>query len=324
MSQMINAHISGWGSALPKLCVTNADLKARGIDTDDAWIVQRTGIKQRYYVGEGETTSTLATAAAAQALAKAGLAPADIGGIIVATTTPDYTFPATAALVQAALGVPAGVMAFDVQAVCSGFIYALAVANNFVVAGQAKHILVIGAETMSKILDWQDRTTCVLFGDGAGAVVLSATTDNVGVISTHLHADGAEYGLLHTTGGVGSTGTAGCIAMQGREVFKHAVTRMAEVVDEALVHNNLKANDIDWLVPHQANERIILATGEKLGLDPARVVLTVGQHGNTSAASVPLALAYAADQGCFEKGQLLLLEAMGAGLTWGAALVRWG
>jgi 3-oxoacyl-[acyl-carrier-protein] synthase-3 len=258
-------------------------------------------------------------------LAKAGLTPADIGGIIVATTTPDYTFPATAALVQSALGVPAGVMAFDVQAVCSGFIYALAVANNFIIANQAKHMLVIGAETMSKILDWDDRTTCVLFGDGAGAVVLSATTDNdVGILSTHLHADGAEHGLLQTTGGVSTTGAAGCITMQGREVFKHAVTRMAEVVDEALMHNGLKASDINWLVPHQANERIIMATGEKLGLDPARVVLTVGQHGNTSAASVPLALAHAADEGKFEKGQLLLLEAMGAGLTWGAALVKWG
>lgn len=324
----IRARIAGCGSALPKTVVTNTELAQRGVDTSDEWIVQRTGIKQRYIAGDGETTSTLAIAAATEALANAGIAADTIDGIIVATTTPDKTFPATAVIVQAALGVKTGSFAFDVQAVCSGFIYALSVADNFIKAGQAKRMLVIGAETMTRLLDWNDRTTCVLFGDGAGAVVLEAingngTIDDQGILSTHLHTDGYNCGLLETTGGVSTNQQVGVLTMQGKEVFKHAVTRLAEVVETALNYNGLEKSAIDWLVPHQANQRIIEATGEKLGLPTERVILTVGEHANTSAASIPLALAHAAKQNKFKKGDIVLLEAMGAGLTWGAALVRW-
>jgi 3-oxoacyl-[acyl-carrier-protein] synthase III len=325
---VLRARIAGCGSALPKTVVTNDELSKR-IDTSDEWITQRTGIKQRYVAGEGETTSSLAIEAAKAALAHAGITdPASIDGIIVATTTPDKTFPATAVLVQAALGMRAGTFGFDVQAVCSGFVYALTVANNFIISGQAKRMLVIGAETMTRLLNWDDRGTCVLFGDGAGAVLLEAvegqgTVDDQGILSTHLHSDGYNSALLETTGGVSSNQEVGVLTMEGREVFKHAVQRLAEVVEETLQANHLDKSAIDWLVPHQANKRIIEATGEKLGLPAERVILTIAEHGNTSAASVPLALADAAHKNKFKKGDLLLLEAMGAGLTWGAALVRW-
>lgn len=326
---MTRARIAGCGGYLPQTIVTNDDLAKRGVDTSDEWIVQRTGIKQRHLAADHETTSSLAIAAAKAALEHAGITdPTTIDGVIVATTTPDKTFPATAVFVQAGLGMRAGTFAFDVQAVCSGFVYALAVANNFITSGQCKRMLVIGAETMSRLLDWNDRTTCVLFGDGAGAVVLEAvagdgTAADTGILSTHLHTDGYNHGLLETTGGVSTNQSVGLLTMSGKEVFKHAVQRLAEVVEETLVANNLDKSAIDWLVPHQANQRIIEATGEKLGLTADRVILTIAQHGNTSAASVPLALAHGCKNNMFKPGDLLLLEAMGAGLTWGAALVRW-
>ncbi len=324
----IRARIAGCGGHLPEKILTNAELATR-IDTSDEWIVQRTGIKQRHIAADGETTSMLAVAAAKKAMANAGITDAaTIDGIVLATTTPDKTFPATAVLVQAALGMKPGSFAFDVQAVCTGFIYALTVANNFIITGQAKRMLVIGAETMSRLINWNDRGTCILFGDGAGAVILDAvagqgTIADQGILSTHLHADGTTSALLETTGGVSSNQQVGILTMEGREVFKHAVHRLAEVVETALQANNLDKSAIDWLVPHQANKRIIEATGEKLGLPPERVILTVGEHGNTSAASVPLALAHAAAENKFKVGDLLLLEAMGGGLTWGAVLVRW-
>jgi len=289
--------------------------------------VQRTGIRRRHIAAPGERTSDLAVHAARAALAAAQIAPEEIDLIVLATSTPDNTFPATAARVQARLGIKRGA-AFDVQAVCTGFIYALATADNFVRAGQAKTALVIGAETFSRILDWQDRGTCVLFGDGAGALVLRGVPSNGsalerGVLSTHLHSDGSGYDLLYVDGGVSSTGTSGLLRMEGKEVFKHAVRRLAEVVDEALAANGLQAGDVDWLVPHQANRRIIDAMGKKLGLSGDKVVVTIDRHANTSAASVPLALAEAASDGRIRPGQLILLEAMGGGLTWGAGLVRW-
>jgi 3-oxoacyl-[acyl-carrier-protein] synthase-3 len=324
---MIRSVISGVGGYLPEKVVTNQELE-KLVDTNHDWIVQRTGIEQRHFAADDQATSDLAVEAAKKALQNAKMDASDIDCIIVATTTPDMTFPATAALVQAKLGVKTGAIAFDVQAVCSGFLYAITVANSFIISGQAKNILVIGAEVMTRLLDWNDRTTCVLFGDGAGAIVLSASTgkgdkSDRGILSTHLHSDGANQGLLHTTGGPGTSGIAGKIFMQGREVFKHAVTRLAEVVDEALVANEMTKSDITYLVPHQANKRIIEATGEKLDLPAERVILTVAKHANTSAASVPLALAYGVENNLFKPGDILLLEAMGAGLTWGAALVRW-
>lgn len=324
---MIRAVLKGVGGYLPPKIVTNHDLE-KIVETNHDWIVQRTGIEQRHMVEDDQSTSDLATAAAKKALANAGLEAADIDAVIVATTTPDLTFPATAATVQAKLAMKPGTVAFDVQAVCSGFLYALTVANSFIVSGQAKRILVIGAEVMTRLLDWNDRTTCVLFGDGAGAVILEAQegkgdkTDR-GILSTHLHSDGANQGLLYTTGGPGTSGIAGKLTMQGKEVFRHAVQRLAEVAEEALTANSLDKSELAWLVPHQANKRIIEATAEKLNLPADRVVLTVGQHGNTSAASVPLALAHGVENGLFKPGDLLLLEAMGAGLTWGAAVVRW-
>jgi 3-oxoacyl-[acyl-carrier-protein] synthase-3 len=290
--------------------------------------VQRTGIRQRHVAATGELTSDLAVRAAERALAAAGRTADDIDLIVVATATPDHTFPATAAKVQARLGISRAIAAFDVQAVCTGFIYALAVADNFLRCGQAKRALVIGAETFSRILDWQDRGTCVLFGDGAGAVVIEGVPSNGspqerGILSTHLHADGKNYGLLYVDGGPSSTGMSGFLRMEGREIFRHAVQRLAEVVDEALAANGLKSGDIDWLVPHQANRRIIDGMGKKLGLAADRVVITIDRHANTSAASVPLALAEAASDGRLRPGQLVLMEAMGGGLTWGAGLVRW-
>jgi 3-oxoacyl-[acyl-carrier-protein] synthase-3 len=320
------SQVLGCGGYLPERVVTNAELATR-LDTSDEWIVQRTGIRQRHVAAPGEFTSDLAVRAAERALAAAGCRPSDVDLIVLATATPDHTFPATASKVQARLGVTRGA-AFDVQAVCSGFVYALAVADNFLRCGQAKTALVIGAETFSRILDWQDRGTCVLFGDGAGALVLHAEPSNGsplerGVLSTHLHTDGSNHDLLYVDGGPSTTGSSGFLRMEGKEVFRHAVQRLAEVVDEALAANGLSADDIDWLVPHQANRRIIDGMGRKLGLPGDKVVTTIDRHANTSAASVPLALAEAAGDGRIKQGQLVLLEAMGGGLTWGAGLVRW-
>ena len=316
------------GKYLPKNVVTNADL-AKKIDTTDEWITQRTGIKQRHVAGEGETTSSMATQAALAALAKVNLTGADIDMIILATTSPDQTFPATAVTVQDKIGMGDRGFAFDIQAVCSGFIYALATADNFIKAGQAKRALVIGAEHFTNLLDWNDRTTCVLFGDGAAAVILEAddsgagTADDRGILSTHLHSEGAHRGLLYVDGGPSSTQTTGHVRMNGKEVFRHAVTRMSEAITEAMVANNLTSKDVHWLVPHQANKRIIDATADKLDLAPEKVVVTVSEHGNTSAASIPLALTTAVEDGRIKRGDLLLMEAMGGGLTWGAALARW-
>jgi 3-oxoacyl-[acyl-carrier-protein] synthase-3 len=314
--------IIGVGAYLPGKVVTNHDL-SKMVDTSDEWIVQRTGIHERRFVEDGETTSDMALAAAQAALDDAGVAPGEIDLIILATTTPDQTFPATAVKVQAALGLTHG-CAFDIQAVCSGFIYALSVADAMMRNGAARTALVIGAEAFSRLLDFEDRTTCVLFGDGAGAVVLRTDDGGkAGILSTHLHSDGRHADMLYVDGGPSSTGTVGHVRMNGREVFKHAVVNLAQVVDEALAANGLTYQDIDWLVPHQANRRIIDATAKKLGLPPDRVVLTVDHHANTSAASVPLALTEAVRQGRIVEGDLVLLEAMGGGFTWGAALVRW-
>jgi 3-oxoacyl-[acyl-carrier-protein] synthase-3 len=320
------SQIIGCGSYLPERVVSNAELASR-IETSDEWIVQRTGIRQRHVAATGEYTSDLALHAAERALKAAGRDAGDVDLIVLATATPDHTFPATATKVQARLGITRGV-AFDVQAVCSGFIFALATADNFLRSGQARRALVIGAETFSRILDWDDRATCVLFGDGAGAVLLEAVPSNGsaqerGILSTHLHSDGANYDLLYVDGGPSTTGTAGFLRMEGKEVFRHAVVRLAEVVDEALTANGLTSRDVDWLVPHQANQRIIDSMGRKLGLSRDKVVVTIDRHANTSAASVPLALTEAVEDGRVKSGQLVLLEAMGGGLTWGAALVRW-
>lgn len=321
------SRIIGCGSYLPAARVSNEDLVARGVDTSDEWITQRTGIKSRHFAADGEMTSDLALAAAKAALANAGLTPNCIDAVILATTTPDNTFPATAAKVQAALGMTRG-FAFDIQAVCAGFIFALATADNFIRARAANRVLVIGAETFSRLLDWEDRATCVLFGDGAGAVVLEAI-DATGVsgeskvLSTHLHSDGRHYDLLYVDGGPSSTGTTGHVRMQGQEVFRHAVTRLAAVVEEALEANGLAPSAIDWMAPHQANMRIIDGIAKKLKLSPDKVIKTVERHGNTSAASIPLALAEAVGDGRVKRGDLILMEAIGGGLSWGGALVRW-
>ena len=314
--------ISGTGSALPVRCVTNAELAAQ-VDTTDEWIVERTGIRQRYIAGQGETTATLGAEAARKAMAAAGLAPADIGLIILATATPDNTVPATATKVQALLGID-DCVAFDVAAVCSGFLYAFAVADSMLRTGMARHALVIGAETFSRILDWEDRTTCVLFGDGAGAVVLSTADEpgERGVLAAKLHADGRHGPMLYVDGGPSTTQTVGHVRMQGREVFRHAVTNLASVLNEVMDEVGIPPSAVDWLVPHQANARIIDATGRKLGLDASRVVLTVDRHANTSAASVPLALDEAVRDGRIQPGHLVVLEAMGGGFTWGACVVR--
>ena len=320
---MIRAVITGSGSALPKNCVTNADLEER-VDTSDDWIVERTGIRQRYIAGEGETTSTLATEAARKALDDAGVDASEIGLIVLATATPDHTFPATATQVQSALGCRGGV-AFDVQAVCSGFLYALGTAESLLRTGMAKKALVIGAETFSRILDWEDRTTCVLFGDGAGAVVIESReveADGPGIIATKLHADGAHKDLLYVDGGPSTTGEVGKLRMKGREVFRHAVVNLAEVLNEVLDDASIVADDIDWVVPHQANARILDATARKLDLPSEKVVVTVDRHANTSAASVPLALDTAVQDGRIKQGDLVMFEAMGGGFTWGASLAR--
>lgn len=318
----LHSIIAGTGSALPVRCVTNAELAQR-VDTSDEWIVERTGIRQRHIAGQGETTATLAADASRAAIESAGLTPADIGLIVLATATPDNTFPATATKVQALLGIP-DCIAFDVAAVCSGFLYALGVGDAMLRAGAARHALVIGAETMSRILDWEDRATCVLFGDGAGAVVLSASDegDGRGILATQLHADGRHGPMLYVDGGPSTTQTVGHLRMQGREVFRHAVTNLSAVMGEVLAEAGVEPGDVDWVVPHQANARIIDATARKLGLPPERIVLTVDRHANTSAASVPLALDEAVRDGRIRPGQLVVLEAMGGGFTWGAALVR--
>ena len=318
------AAIIGTGSQLPRRVVTNAELAAR-IDTSDEWIVERTGIRNRYIAADDETTGTLAIDAARRAVEAAGIEPAAIDLIVLATATPDQTFPATATKVQQALGCRGGI-AFDVAAVCSGFLYALGVADSMLRTGMANRALVIGSETFSRILDWEDRTTCVLFGDGAGAVVLEARDlpddEPRGILATRLHADGEHNQLLYVDGGVSTTGTVGQVRMKGREVFRHAVTNLADVLREVLDDAKLGVADIDWVVPHQANARILDATARKLDLPPEKVIVTVDRHANTSAASVPLALDVAVRDGRIKPGDLVMLEAMGGGFTWGASLLR--
>lgn len=310
------------GSYLPDKNLTNKDLE-KIVDTNDEWIVQRTGIKERHIAAPDQPTSDMAIHAAQRALEASGLTAADIDGVIVATTTPDQSFPSVAVRVQAALGLKAG-PAFDVQAVCSGFVYALSVADAMLQTGAMKRVIVIGAEKMSSLLNWEDRTTCVLFGDGAGAIILEAQDNpSNGILSTHLYADGKFRDLLYTDGGTSTTGTAGHIIMHGKEVFKNAVTLMAEIVQEVLDKNAITSDKIDWLVPHQANLRIITGTAEKLHMSMDKVVVTVDKHGNTSAASIPLALDTAVRDGRIQRGQTLLLEALGGGLTWAAALIKY-
>lgn len=303
--------------------MTNYDLEEI-VDTSDEWIRQRTGIEARHIAKDNETTSFMATEAAKEALQNAGLVGTDIDAIVLATTTPDKTFPATAVTVQNNIGMGDKGFAFDVQAVCSGFIYALAVADNFIKVEQVKRVLVIGSDHFSKILDWKDRTTCVLFGDGAAAVILEATEDkNSCVLSTHLHSEGKYRDILCTDGGVSYNQQTGYVRMEGQEVFRHAVKRMSEAIDEALQANQLTVDDVDFLVPHQANKRIIDSIAKKLNLSHDKIVLTLSKHGNTSAASIPLALHEAVTDGRIRRGDLLLMEAMGGGLTWGSALIRW-
>lgn len=325
----IRSKISGCGSYLPERKLTNIELSEM-VDTTDEWIVSRTGIKQRHIAADDQLTSDLALKAAERAIDHAGISIEDIDLIVLATSTPDNTFPSTATRIQHKLGMTRGA-AFDIQAVCSGFVYGLSVADSFIRSGQAECVLLIGAETFSRILDWTDRTTCVLFGDGAGAVVLQASqydddTDHLtaqGILSTHLHSDGAWNDILYVDGGPSSTQTVGHLRMAGKEVFRHAVTNLASVVDETLEAHNLQNSDIDWLVPHQANKRILDSTARKLGLSPDQVVVTVDRHANTSAASIPLALDEAVRDGRIKRGDMVLMEAMGGGLTWGSCLARW-
>ncbi|HEY1261328.1 MAG TPA: beta-ketoacyl-ACP synthase III [Stellaceae bacterium] len=320
----LRSQVAGCGAYLPERIVTNDELASR-LDTSDEWIRQRTGIAERRVAAAGQLTSDLAVCAAERALANAGLDGADLDLLVVATATPDNTFPATATRVQARLGMRQGA-AFDIQAVCAGFVFALAAADNALRLGQARTALVIGAETFSRILDWDDRSTCVLFGDGAGALVLRAVPAEAGgrfILSSHLHSDGRQYDILYVDGGPSSTRTAGLLRMEGREVFRQAVQHLGEVIDEALAANGLTAADIDWLVPHQANSRIIDGVGRKLGLPATKVVTTIERHANTSAASIPLALDAAVADGRIAPGDLVLIEALGGGLSWGASLVRW-
>jgi 3-oxoacyl-[acyl-carrier-protein] synthase-3 len=323
---MIRSVVRGIGSYLPSKVLTNADLAAM-VDTSDEWIVQRTGIRQRHIAAESELTSDMATAAARKALENSGVEASDIGLILVATSTPDNTFPASAVTVQNSLGIHAGA-AFDLQAVCSGFVYAMTTADAMLKAGQGKRALVIGAETFSRILDWSDRTTCVLFGDGAGAVVLEAeesagTISDRGILTAHLRSDGQHKEKLYVDGGPSATGTVGHVRMEGREVFKHAVGMISDVINAAFAATGTTADDIDWFVPHQANQRIIDASAKKLGIADNKVVSTVDRHGNTSAASIPLALDVAVKDGRVKRGDLVMLEAMGGGFTWGSVLLRW-
>lgn len=323
---IIRSVVAGTGSYLPENLVSNTELE-KTVDTSDEWIIARTGIRQRHIAAEGEMTSDLALKAAQRALESAGLSGSDIDLIVLATSTPDQTFPATATRIQAALGMTGGA-AFDVQAVCSGFIFALATADNFIKAGQVKNALVIGAETFSRILDWKDRTTCVLFGDGAGAVVLTAkegdgSNQDQGILSSHLHSDGRYNDLLYVDGGVSSTQSTGYLRMKGREVFRHAVVNLASVVGEALEACDMVADDVDWIVPHQANKRILDGTARKLKIDPSKIIVTVDKHANTSAASIPLALDEAVRDKRITRGDIVILEGMGGGFTWGSCLVRW-
>lgn len=323
---VIRSVVTGTGSYLPEKILTNSDLE-KIVETSDEWIIERTGIKRRHIAAEDEVTSDLAVKAALSALESADLAASEIDLIVMATSTADQTFPSAATTVQRKLGITKGA-AFDVQAVCSGFIYALTTADNFIKAGQAKNVLVIGAEIFSRILDWEDRTTCVLFGDGAGAVVLQASTGDggnadQGILASRIHSDGRYNDLLYVDGGVSSTGTIGHLRMKGREVFRHAVVNLASVVGEVLEDSGLTSSDIDWIVPHQANKRILDGTARKLKVDPDKVVVTVQDHANTSAASIPLALDIAVRDGRITRGDILILEAMGGGFTWGACLLRW-
>lgn len=318
---MIRSVIASCGAYLPAKILTNKDLE-KMVDTTDEWITQRTGIKERHIAADGESSADMAVQAGRQALRNGGFTGSDIDAVIVCTCTPERSFPSVAAKVQAALGIPPG-PAFDVQAVCAGFVYGLSVADSFIRAGNARRILLIGAEKMTALLDWNDRTTCVLFGDGAGAVVLEAAEGgDRGVLSTHLYANGELKDILYTSGGVSSTGQAGHVVMEGKEVFRHAVQYMTDVVVETIGHNRIRPEEIDWLVPHQANIRIIEATAKKLGMGMDKVIVTIHKHGNTSAASIPLALCEAVSDGRIKKGDLILMEALGAGLTWGSALVR--
>ena len=322
---MIRSVLVGAGSYLPKRIMTNDDI-SKIVDTTDEWITARTGIKQRHIAADGELTSDLAVNAANAALADAGLKGSDIDLIVLATATPDQTFPATAVRVQHAIGMTGGA-AFDIQAVCSGFIYAVATADNFIKAGQAKRVLVIGAETFSRILDWEDRGTCVLFGDGAGAMIFEGqpghgSREDRGVLTSHLHSDGKHNNLLYVDGGPSSTQTVGHLRMNGKEVFRHAVVNIAQAIQDAIDELGLDANDINWFVPHQANQRILDGTAKRLGISSECIVSTVALHGNTSAASVPLAYDVARKDGRIKNGQLVLLEAMGGGFTWGSALIR--
>ncbi|MGH6761431.1 MAG: beta-ketoacyl-ACP synthase III [Phyllobacterium sp.] len=323
---MIRSVVKGVGAATPARVVKNAELE-NVVETSDEWIVQRTGIRQRYVAGKGETTASLGEAAARAALDNAGLTPDDIDLIILATSTPDNTFPASAVDIQRRLGMTHG-FAFDVQAVCSGFVYAVTTADLYIRGGMARRVLVIGAETFSRILDWEDRTTCVLFGDGAGAVVLEAAegrglTSDRGILTAHLRSDGSHKMKLYVDGGPSSTQTVGHLRMEGREVFKHAVGMITDVIEASFKEAGISAADIDWFVPHQANKRIIDASAKKLDIPAEKVVITVDRHGNTSAASVPLALATAVADGRIKEGDMILLEAMGGGFTWGAVLLRW-
>ncbi|GAA5078757.1 ketoacyl-ACP synthase III [Roseibacterium beibuensis] len=316
----------GIGHYLPSRVVENAEFE-KTLDTSDEWIRSRSGIERRHFAAEGETTSQMAVAASRAALDMAGLTPADIDAVVVATSTPDLTFPSVATMVQAGLGMEGG-FAFDVQAVCAGFVYALANANALIVSGQARRVLVIGAETFSRIMDWDDRTTCVLFGDGAGALVLEAqeqagTAADRGVLATDLHSDGRFRDLLYVDGGVSATGSAGVLKMEGREVFRHAVEKLAQTAHSALEKAGATAEDVDWIVPHQANLRIITRTAQKMGVGMDRVVVTVQDHGNTSAASIPLALSVGVARGQIKRGDLLVAEAIGGGLAWGAVVLRW-
>jgi 3-oxoacyl-[acyl-carrier-protein] synthase-3 len=318
----IRSVVLGCGGYLPEKVLTNADL-SKIVETSDEWIEQRTGIRERHVVANGELTSDLAAAAARRALADAGLEARDIDLIVLATTTPDHTFPASAVTVQDKLGITSGA-AFDLQAVCSGFVYALATTDAMLKAGQAKRALVIGSETFSRLLDWSDRSTCVLFGDGAGAVVLGAeTSGDRGILTAHLRSDGRFKDKLYVDGGPSSTGTVGHVRMEGRDVFKHAVTMIGDVIDAAFASAGMNAAGLDWFVPHQANVRIIDATAHRFGIPTEKVVRTIDRHGNTSAASIPLALAEASADGRIKRGDLVLVESMGGGFTWGAAIIRW-
>jgi 3-oxoacyl-[acyl-carrier-protein] synthase III len=323
---VIRSVIRGVGAHLPKKVMTNADL-AKFVDTSDEWIVERSGIRQRHIAADDELTSTLGIAAAHQALVRAAIDPVDIDLVICATATPDRTFPATAVRIQAGLGVTKGA-AFDIQAVCSGFVYAMTTADNFLKTGQFKRALVIGSETFSRILDWSDRSTCVLFGDGAGAVVLEAqpqhgTNEDRGILATRIRSDGRFEDLLYVDGGPGSTKTVGHLRMNGREVFRHAVQKISGVIEETLVRTGFAPDEIDLYVPHQANARILDGIAKKLGVDPKKIIMTLSTHGNTSAASIPLALNQAFEEHRVKEGSLVLMEAMGGGFTWGAVLARW-